>query len=823
MKSFNSFKPESSLLIEASQLLKSLPKAFITNSATNNFIFGFKIYGIKYIIRVQKIVSTDFKFRNLWELKIANLHYSRDLKEHSELQASVEQPNLRLYLEIIDFVLGKLKYDRPEIHGLLINLPEQLKNREPFYKHMMILVKNHLKLYYGEKSENNVINSNAANEDLNKLNWFIFFKNLDEKRKIFSDDNWEQEINELLSNHSKIPLKTLQPVLPTSNAWYPEVTEESKVNDDEDDFEPVAMEMNDKEAFIAIFDEFNSIPYFNLNYNFILNKQEFKNAIYKYKLKYVSLPDDIKYMDIFLNVYYVFHLILNKIELDNVIPIILALNNEEIDQIKNGGKYFVNWMINYYKEIVPNYNKKELQETFDFKQLKNPLRFKFDIRYPFFKNKTFIEEILFDTLIRDFLKDIDFQYSKFKNLEFKDKKELNHIKTQLEEYDFSKFINKECDYESIVYFKTWVLNFCSDATFATKLDIINGQYEQIFSTDKKDNSESDLSKFKPYYQYYISAKTSSNKLDINNLLTAMPETTKEEKIDFYKQLIDYFDSKFIKDSIPESELEVIENKFKDVLNPQSTNFNEMKSVYADLEDYFDTIYMNDKFSASFLKYTTSSYNTFNNFFRTKGINHSELEYSVLFNLLEAFYHVPSQKNPLILLRGSKTDAWLSKKVAGDYVIETGFLSTSLDRYSALNFTSEEYGIMYIIYLPKSAKGIYIAPISEYETECEFLLPPGSVFRILSIENGNTSELKFLQAYNKTKKNIGLIYKLLYVGSVTKSLTDNIIETIKEKNTSLDNNINNFISKWTEFSKDITLKEIPNDVDKEGDIIEDDLE
>ena len=92
-----------------------------------------------------------------------------------------------------------------------------------------------------------------------------------------------------------------------------------------------------------------------------------------------------------------------------------------------------------------------------------------------------------------------------------------------------------------------------------------------------------------------------------------------------------------------------------------------------------------------------------------------------------------------------------------------------------------------IYIPKNLKGVYLEPKTSIPGEKEILLPPGSIFKILKIENrkkyGND-----LGKYN------GFLYTLLYIGSATIDSADIVLK-------------NN--SRWNKF-KETILKEIGND-------------
>jgi len=145
----------------------------------------------------------------------------------------------------------------------------------------------------------------------------------------------------------------------------------------------------------------------------------------------------------------------------------------------------------------------------------------------------------------------------------------------------------------------------------------------------------------------------------------------------------------------------------------------------------------------------------------------------LVDLIKTFFHADAKlKDPIVVLRGNKDDTWLSKKIAGDYVIEPAFFSTTIQYDIAVkNFTNfgggnnPLTGILYEILIPAGNKAIYVEEITNVKEEYELILPPGSLFKILSIENrvNNPDE--------KKKASSGLYYKLLYIGSATRDIVD----------------------------------------------------
>ncbi len=118
-------------------------------------------------------------------------------------------------------------------------------------------------------------------------------------------------------------------------------------------------------------------------------------------------------------------------------------------------------------------------------------------------------------------------------------------------------------------------------------------------------------------------------------------------------------------------------------------------------------------------------------------------------LIDILGDYTSEKS-FITYRGTRTDeGYYNKLKVGEVTsIDKGFLSTSLDRNIALDFSNDGAGDRYLfdIKIPKgSNKGAYIAKFSDMLVEIdekEFLLQPNSKFKVLSIEK-NSSGLNLI--------------------------------------------------------------------------------
>ena len=120
-----------------------------------------------------------------------------------------------------------------------------------------------------------------------------------------------------------------------------------------------------------------------------------------------------------------------------------------------------------------------------------------------------------------------------------------------------------------------------------------------------------------------------------------------------------------------------------------------------------------------------------------------------YKLIDILGDYTSEKS-FITYRGTRTDeGYYNKLKVGEVTsIDKGFLSTSLDRNIALDFSNDGPGDRYLfdIKIPKgSNKGAYIAKFSDMLVEIdekEFLLQPNSKFKVLSLEK-NSSGLNLI--------------------------------------------------------------------------------
>lgn len=786
-----------------------ITKQFLANSTTNNFIFGFSINNQKYVIRLQKILPEEYEY--LWELKIAKLNYSKDLKEHDELQADISNQSLEIYYMVIEDILIQLRYlktDKNEIHGLLFNLPEQLKNRQSFFlKLKQLLIHSHLGITNGLKSENSPLSIDSG------VNWFLFYRNINELEKLFKTDDIESEVNKILDIHSKIHIKTLNPVLPLGSGWFPEINISKTDNEKDTEMDDILQhyikkgkENNQKvidelpkESVLKKLNEYhssNKLSFsFESEYNFLLDKDNFLHKFGAFKSYYISRPVEVRLgYDYLATKRDDFNLVLDFLKeffsFDEIISQVGKLTYGDTKTLNNFSLIeWINWLQNYIKNVLSKYSQDQIKSVLSFETLKNPDLYLFEFDYNFLKEFNHTkEESVFHDMLSIIINQTDINEYHLRNLSFEDEDELNNARERVQNFEFDE---EEFPKETQENFKAWMLDYLNKTAFYSKKDLVTSQVSEFLSPKERELTEDQkkLKKFKPYYNIFKMMKgKGSNYVDTNTLKYSAPGDTDEEKINFLKDLSEYFNYNFIKDTINSSELEAIEEQFKDHYNP--LYIDQLDDMNDELESHFESISEKSEFDTAFRYYSLSNYMIINDFFRNKKSSPS-LNIDNVLNLVKSYYMASTLENPIIVIRGAGSNKLIQDKIAGDYVIDAGFFSASISVEVATGFADKNgmFGNFYLIYIPKGLKGIYMARMSEFPTEMEFLLPPGSIFKIISIENRTTIDEHSL------KGDYGLVYKLLYIGSITKSITDESFAG------------HNLESEWKEFSKDIELSEI----------------
>lgn len=136
-------------------------------------------------------------------------------------------------------------------------------------------------------------------------------------------------------------------------------------------------------------------------------------------------------------------------------------------------------------------------------------------------------------------------------------------------------------------------------------------------------------------------------------------------------------------------------------------------------------------------YTGSSYSDINKYLRgiTKHIS-SNLKKTIT-NLDEVLEKSSSPSSVLVhrgmgydhiadILGVTKNDLLNPEKLVGHVFTEKGFMSTSIAPHGSFS------GVKCHFIVPKGAKGLFVAPVSKYSTELEYLLPRNTSFAIKDV-------------------------------------------------------------------------------------------
>ena len=368
-------------------------------------------------------------------------------------------------------------------------------------------------------------------------------------------------------------------------------------------------------------------------------------------------------------------------------------------------------------------------------------------------------EFLFTKLLNDFISKTHYQKDKLLKLDIKDDKERKDIKNKIMNYSSDNDDEKD-DIDS---FKQWLLQKIESLVFISKEKFFKIDESQL--TIERDDKKKKIERNKSFFTLYL-AFQNDNYSVINEKLKGMSE----EKKNRTKVALENFFSQQIIDSIPSHEMDEIETYFSDSFNAITSSFGEMKDFSEILNEDVQKAFDNPSILKPILSYTDNS-SDFNRFLRTgKEIYPGkEVENNVI-NLTRALYdnNFILQSNMIVVRGIPDNDYWLNAKVAGDYVIDPGCISTSINLNVANDFATNS-GVICIFYLKKGTRACYLESISRYQGEYELLLPPGCVFKILSIESRKNNK-----DFEINKKDVkGIVYRLLLVGTVTTDVLDKV--------------------------------------------------
>lgn len=364
-----------------------------------------------------------------------------------------------------------------------------------------------------------------------------------------------------------------------------------------------------------------------------------------------------------------------------------------------------------------------------------------------------------------------------------DSNEIDQInKIQLDEfYEKIKLLSTEyyirVDNNMIESFKEILISNLTDKGYFTPIEIQNRDIENINSgnieqfSDKKTLTKEEAIKLFIRLSFWLF----QDRPEIRN------DSFGKNFFDIMIKIIPHEYRNKIENSLSEEDkkelslLKVFNSKIID--KTSDIELSELLKIHSDKKDYFSQlskIQSNNlnKYISSIRKYTGSGYVSINNILRTDKIIDDDLLYEYfkdILSLFEAYHHTSSLSTEnIITYRGSNSDKMLSGKMAGDYIIESGFLSTTFDKEIAKNFSDSNYGNIYLFYLPKETPLLYLHKLSSHRNEEEILLPIGSVFKIISIENRRNISDTFQSIDG------GFLYRLLYIGNIGSKVLQNII-------------------------------------------------
>ena len=441
---------------------------------------------------------------------------------------------------------------------------------------------------------------------------------------------------------------------------------------------------------------------------------------------------------------------------------------------------YYQWFIEYNKFRTFNPNA-DLHSSCFFRYIRSGKFFTFPKEYNFLdpenRKKNIEEQKVFNTLLDEFCSSMDQNKEKLLTLDIKDSKDK--ILKGLLTFSFSDDLpggelrnhpNSELNFNN---FKIWLKKKVESCVFLDKEKVFGIDLNELKKQQEEKETEErkDLRSLKSYFTAYQRYHLMDSDDSLGEIFSDyFPYKTTEENQALLDKLIALFETHQYLDSIPPNQLAEIQDEFKDsfIAHSMETFDNRIDKKSSDLRKDYKEIWNNNRYKSAVNTYTSSS-EDINSFLRGK--HNSKSEETI--PLVETFFNQDAiAKENIVTIRGSSTDKWLKNKLAGDYVVEPGCLSTSLS-WSKISSFSGRTGIYYIIYIPSGSRGIYIQEVSNYSDEKEFLLPPGCVFKIISIENRSKTD----------KTNIvsrgGLVYSLLLVGTITTSVLDSALPSDSE--------------------------------------------
>lgn len=488
------------------------------------------------------------------------------------------------------------------------------------------------------------------------------------------------------------------------------------------------------------FDVYGKINFFN-DFNYSLNSTKFREDLYKYRDSFVKYYDRNDYdISEIMTSKYIFDLFIKSFNANfekGFETVLNKLSQNKLKELRQFQPEFYDYILHFLKV---NENAGNINFDKDLFLKEKIYSFNFTTEYDFIDNyfdlNARLEQKTFNFFLKTFCKVNKIDVAKITFYS-----ELSKISEQvIDDFEINLVsLDEEIDETNLLdKFKNYMKFWFKDQ-----------KGKKIGAELKDENLRKDDSQFIKYVKEQLDNPNDKNRLDILK----------------YKQKVIkaavLHDSEII-DSLDEDELKKLIKPFEKAYNPFSSEFDHNEKN-DELQKKYSSVWDNKDYRKAIHDYTEDPAS--NAFFRNKRVQDY---YFYAKDQVKPFLDpsTPKLDQNLVVIRGSKSDKWLANNIAGDYVVEPGFLSTSIYWSVGDDFAGSN-GIYYLFYIPKGSSGLYIEEITGVSREFEFLLPPGTVFRIISIEN------RAITKKTKLTGNKGLIYSLLLVNTITEHICEEV--------------------------------------------------
>ena len=148
-------------------------------------------------------------------------------------------------------------------------------------------------------------------------------------------------------------------------------------------------------------------------------------------------------------------------------------------------------------------------------------------------------------------------------------------------------------------------------------------------------------------------------------------------------------------------------------------------------------------------YTSSYYEEINGTLRFSGLTNASTSMQDTVRDISAALDKFKLKRALTVYRGADESIFGGRKTAGAKLTDKGFMSTSASEGAQFHNSYR-----FVITVPAgTGRGAYIAPVSHYGSENEFLLQRNSTFKIVkAVDNGRIIDVHLRLEAPKKKKN-----------------------------------------------------------------------